>query len=166
MFNYDRKIGDHNLGAVARFTRDAFTKTVDLGNDIKNGVSRRNQALAGRLTYNWKSRYVADFNFGYTGSENFAMGQQYGFFPAVAAAWNISEEPFVKNNVPWLNLLKVRYSWGKVGNDQLKIGDNNERFPYLYTIEEIWRRDDRGNLILDSNGQRIPAGVINGLTTA
>ncbi|MEI2292518.1 TonB-dependent receptor [Sphingobacterium sp. ML3W] len=157
MFNYDRKIGDHNLGAVARFTRDAFTKTVDLGNDIKNGVSRRNQALAGRLTYNWKSRYVADFNFGYTGSENFAMGQQYGFFPAVAAAWNISEEPFVKNNVPWLNLLKVRYSWGKVGNDQLKIGNNNERFPYLYTIDEIWRRDNNGNLILDG-GQRIPEG--------
>lgn len=158
MLNYDRSIGDHNLGAVARFTRDAFTKTVDLGSDIKNGVSRRNQALAGRLTYNWKSRYVADFNFGYTGSENFAMGQQYGFFPAVAAAWNISEEPFVKNNIPWLNLFKLRYSWGKVGNDQLKIGDNNERFPYLYTIDEIWRRDDRGNLILDANGQRIPVG--------
>lgn len=158
MFNYDRKIGDHNLGAVARFTRDAFTKTVDLGRDIKNGVSRRNQALAGRLTYNWKSRYVADFNFGYTGSENFAMGQQYGFFPAVAAAWNISEEPFVKNNIPWLNLLKVRYSWGKVGNDQLKIGDNSERFPYLYTIEEIWRRDANGNLILDPSGQKIPVG--------
>lgn len=158
MLNYDRSIGDHNLGAVARFTRDAFTKTVDLGSDIKNGVSRRNQALAGRLTYNWKSRYVADFNFGYTGSENFAMGQQYGFFPAVAAAWNISEEPFVKNNIPWLNLFKLRYSWGKVGNDQLKIGDKNERFPYLYTIDEIWRRDDRGNLILDANGQRIPVG--------
>ncbi|MDR2269557.1 MAG: TonB-dependent receptor [Sphingobacterium sp.] len=158
MLNYDRSIGDHNLGAVARFTRDAFTKTVDLGSDIKNGVSRRNQALAGRLTYNWKSRYVADFNFGYTGSENFAMGQQYGFFPAVAAAWNISEEPFVKNNIPWLNLFKLRYSWGKVGNDQLKIGDNNERFPYLYTIDEIWRRDDDGNLILDANGQRIPVG--------
>lgn len=157
MFNYDRKIGDHNVGAVARFTRDAFTKTVNLGNDIKNGVSRRNQALAGRLTYNWKSRYVADFNFGYTGSENFAIGQQYGFFPAVAAAWNISEEPFVKNNIPWLNLLKVRYSWGKVGNDQLKIGDNNERFPYLYTIDEIWRRDENGNLILE-NGQKIPTG--------
>ena len=157
MLNYDRKIGDHNVGAVARFTRDAFTKTVNLGNDIKNGVSRRNQALAGRLTYNWKSRYVADFNFGYTGSENFAIGQQYGFFPAVAAAWNISEEPFVKNNIPWLNLLKVRYSWGKVGNDQLKIGDNNERFPYLYTIDEIWRRDENGNLILE-NGQKIPTG--------
>ncbi|CAM3815151.1 SusC/RagA family TonB-linked outer membrane protein [Sphingobacterium prati] len=157
MLNYDRKIGDHNIGAVARFTRDAFTKTVNLGNDIKNGVSQRNQALAGRLTYNWKSRYVADFNFGYTGSENFAIGQQYGFFPAVAAAWNISEEPFVKNNIPWLNLLKVRYSWGKVGNDQLKIGNNNERFPYLYTIDEIWRRDNNGNLILE-NGQKIPVG--------
>lgn len=158
MLNYDRRVGDHNLGAVARFTRDALTKTVDLGTDIKNGVSRRNQAVAGRLTYNWKSRYVADFNFGYTGSENFAIGQQYGFFPAIAAAWNISEEPFVKRHFPWLNLFKIRYSWGKVGNDQLKIGNNNERFPYLYTIEEIFRRDSNGNLILDGNGQKIPEG--------
>src|SRR5690606_7032795 len=63
----------------------------------------------------------------------------------------------VKNNIHWLNLLKVRYSWGKVGNDQLKIGDNNERFPYLYTIDEIWRRDENGNLILE-NGQKIPTG--------
>lgn len=133
MFNYDRSVGNHNFGAVARFTRDALIKTVDVGGDLKNGIARRNQALAGRVTYNWKARYIADFNFGYTGSENFATGQQYGFFPAVSAAWNISEEPFIKNNLPWINLFKVRYSWGRVGNDQLADG---VRFPYLYTISE------------------------------
>ena len=131
MLNYDRSIKDHNFGAVARFTRDALVRTVNLGDDIKNGIARRNQALAGRITYNWKMRYVADFNFGYTGSENFAVGHQYGFFPAASAAWNISEEPFIKENINWLNLLKVRYSWGRVGNDQLAGG---QRFPYLYTI--------------------------------
>ena len=131
MLNYDRSIKDHNFGAVARFTRDALVRTVNLGDDIKNGVARRNQAIAGRVTYNWKMRYVADFNFGYTGSENFAVGHQYGFFPAASAAWNISEEPFIKDNVNWLNLFKVRYSWGRVGNDQLAGG---QRFPYLYTM--------------------------------
>ena len=139
MFNYDRSVGNHNIGAVARFTRDALIRTVDIGSDIKNGIARKNQALAGRLTYNWKARYIADFNFGYTGSENFAPGRQYGFFPAVSAAWNVSEEPFIKNNFSWLNLFKIRYSWGKVGNDQLAGG---QRFPYLYTINEIGRFDN------------------------
>src|SRR5699024_4251052 len=78
MFNYDRGFGNHNIGGVLRFTRDAFVQTVNVGDDIKNGISRRNQALAGRLTYNWKNRYFTDFNFGYTGSENFATGEQYG----------------------------------------------------------------------------------------
>ncbi|HCX57483.1 MAG TPA: SusC/RagA family protein, partial [Sphingobacterium sp.] len=137
MFNYDRNIGDHNIGAVARFTRDALVKTVDLGDDIKNGIARRNQGMAGRVTYNWKSRYFVDFNFGYNGSENFAIGQQYGFFPAFSGAWNVSEETFVKENMPWMNMFKIRYSWGKVGNDQLKIGNDQERFPYLYTISGI-----------------------------
>ncbi|WP_257668395.1 SusC/RagA family TonB-linked outer membrane protein [Parapedobacter tibetensis] len=155
MFNYDRSVGDHNLGGVARFTRDAFVRTVAIGDDIKNGISRRNQALAGRATYSWKYRYFADFNFGYTGSENFARGQQYGFFPAFSFAWNVSEEQFIKDRVQWINMFKIRYSWGRVGNDQLGGG---ERFPYLYTIEEIWRRDGDGNLVLDDGGNRIPEG--------
>ncbi|WP_270090525.1 SusC/RagA family TonB-linked outer membrane protein [Sphingobacterium sp. SYP-B4668] len=134
MFNYDRSIGNHNVGGVARFTRDALVKTVNVGDDIKNGLSRRNQALAGRVTYNWKNRYFTDFNFGYTGSENFSLGQQYGFFPAFSAAWNVAEESIVKENVLWMNMFKIRYSWGKVGNDQLKIGNDLERFPYLYAI--------------------------------
>lgn len=142
MFNYDRSVGDHNLGGVARFTRDALVRTVAIGDDIKNGISSRNQALAGRATYNWKYRYFADFNFGYTGSENFALGQQYGFFPALSFAWNVSEEPFIKDHVAWMDMFKIRYSWGRVGNDQLRIGNNAERFPYLYTIADGHYNDD------------------------
>jgi len=151
MFNYDRNIGDHNIGAVARFTRDALVKTVDLGDDIKNGIARRNQGMAGRVTYNWKSRYFVDFNFGYNGSENFAIGQQYGFFPAFSGAWNVSEETFVKENMPWMNMFKIRYSWGKVGNDQLKIGNDQERFPYLYTISGISSAYKWGDYGVDRN---------------
>ncbi|MBD1429640.1 MULTISPECIES: SusC/RagA family TonB-linked outer membrane protein [Sphingobacterium] len=131
MFNYDRGFNGHNVGAVARFTRDALVQTVNLGNDIKNGIARRNEALAGRLTYNFRNRYFTDFNFGYTGSENFSRGNQYGFFPAVSFAWNISEEKIFKENADWMDLLKVRFSYGKTGNDQLMGG---ERFPYLYNI--------------------------------
>ena len=158
MFNYDRSFGHHNIGGVIRFTRDALVNTVNIGGDIKNGISRRNQALAGRVTYNWKNRYITDFNFGYTGSENFAIGQQYGFFPAVSAAWNVSEEPFIKENLDWVNMFKIRYSWGRVGNDQLRVNGNQERFPYLYTVEEIWRRNSDGSFALDGSGNRIPDG--------
>lgn len=134
MFNYDRGFGDHYIGAVARFTRDALVQTVNLGTEIKNGISRRNEGLAGGLNYNFNNRYFVTFNFGYTGSENFARGNQYGFFPAVSVAWNISEEKFIKESITWMNLLKVRFSYGKVGNDRLI---NDERFPYLYSIQEF-----------------------------
>lgn len=147
MFNYDRNVGDHHFGLVSRFTRDAFVWTVNIGDDIKNGISRRNQALAGRFAYNWKHRYFADFTFGYTGSENFARGHQYGFFPAFSFAWNVSEEPFIKDHLEWMNMFKIRYSWGRVGNDQLAGG---ERFPYLYTITEIGHTN--------SNGDWVPEG--------
>ena len=131
MFNYDRGFNGHNVGAVGRFTRDALVQTVNLGTEIKNGIARKNEALAGRVTYNFRNRYFTDFNFGYTGSENFARGNQYGFFPAVSFAWNISEEKIFKENADWMNLLKVRFSYGKTGNDQLMF---RERFPYLYNI--------------------------------
>ena len=138
MINYDRSFGNHDIGGAIRLTRDAFVQTVDLGGDIKNGISRRNQALAGRVLYNWKSKYFINFNFGYTGSENFAPGKQYGFFPAISGAWNIAGEQFFKEHLSWLKLFKIRYSYGKAGNDQLM---NGERFPYLYTISELFTDD-------------------------
>jgi TonB-linked SusC/RagA family outer membrane protein len=131
MLSYDHTFADdHHLGSDVKYTQDAFIYTVNLGDDIKNGVARRNQSLAGRATYNWKYRYFVDFNFGYTGSENFAKGHRFGFFPAYSLAWNVAEEKFIRDNVPWINMFKIRFSHGKVGNDNL----GSERFPYLYTI--------------------------------
>ena len=131
MFNYDRGVKDHHFGGALKYTQDAYIKTQNLGSDLKNGVSKRNQGLAGQVTYNWNYRYFADFNFGYTGSENFAHGHQFGFFPAFSMAWNLAEEKFIKQNIQWMGMFKIRYSHGKVGNDNL--GDDN-RFPYLSTI--------------------------------
>ena len=119
----------HNFSAVSRFTQDERIQTRNIGTDIKNSVSKRNQGLAGQLTYNYALRYFIDFNFGYNGSENFADHRRYGFFPAFSLAWNVAEEPLVKKALPWLNMFKLRYSWGKVGND------NMGRFPYLYTLD-------------------------------
>jgi Outer membrane cobalamin receptor protein len=132
--HYDRGFKEHHVGGTIKFNQDSQVFTVDTGDDIKKGIARRHLGLAGRVSYNWNYRYFADFNFGYNGSENFADGHRFGFFPAVSAAWNIAEEPIIKKNLKWMNMLKIRYSFGKVGNDALKIGNTEYRFPYLYTI--------------------------------
>ena len=130
--HYDRTFGDHIVGAVFKYSQDKTIDTSQNGNDIMQGIDKRHQGLAGRFTYGWKYRYFFDFNFGYNGSENFAPGHQYGFFPAYSAAWNIAEEPIIKKHLKWMNMFKLRYSYGKVGNDV--VGDNDQRFPYLSTF--------------------------------
>lgn len=136
LLSWERNFAEHRTGITMRYTQDSKKQTVDLGSDIKTGVARRNQALAGRFTYSWNYRYFVDFNFGYSGSENFAIGHQYGFFPAFSFAWNIAEEPIIKKNLKWMNMFKVRFSHGKVGNDRLMDGNDQVRFPYLNSIEQ------------------------------
>lgn len=130
LLSYDRGFNGHNVGANFKFTYDNNISTQNIGSDIKNSVARKNVAIAGQVLYNWDYRYFVDFNFGYSGSENFADGHRFGFFPAASAAWNLKREKFMQN-VTWLDMFKIRYSYGKVGNDNL----GNNRFPYLYTID-------------------------------
>lgn len=130
--HYNRGFHQHHVGGVLKYTQSSKVQTVNIGTDLKNGIARRNQGLAGRVNYNWNLRYFIDFNFGYTGSENFHKDNRFGFFPAISGAWNITGEPFMKN-ISWINMLKLRYSHGKTGNDNL----GNVRFPYLYTIETM-----------------------------
>lgn len=142
--HYDRGFNAHRVGGIVKFNQDSEVFTVGTGDDIKKGIARRHMGVAGRVSYNWNYRYFADFNFGYNGSENFADGHRFGFFPAVSAAWNVAEEPFIKNNLKWMNMFKIRYSFGKVGNDALRIGNNEYRFPYLYTIQN-WHMEKKDN---------------------
>ena len=123
--HYNRSFSDHLIGGVLKYTQDKIINTTS-NSDVIQGIDRRHQGLAGRFTYGWKYRYFVDFNFGYNGSENFAPNHQFGFFPAYSAAWNIAEEPIVKKHLKWMNMFKLRYSYGKVGNDTI-----NDRFPYL-----------------------------------
>lgn len=154
---YNKDIGDHHLGGVAKYMQSSEVFTQGIGTDLKNGIAKRIQGLSGRASYNYKERYFLDFNFGYTGSENFHKDYRYGFFPAFSGAWNVAEEPFLKD-VEWINMFKIRYSQGKTGNDRLEIDGNRQRFPYLYDIEAMWERDDNGNIKEDSNGNPIPTG--------
>ena len=125
ILQYNRTFKNHQVGGTLKYTQDVTTNTQDVSG--YNWLDRKHQGLAGRFTYGWKYRYLVDFNFGYNGSENFASGHQFGFFPAYSAAWNIAEEPFIKNKLKWMNMFKLRYSYGKVGSDYV----GGTRFPYL-----------------------------------
>lgn len=92
----------------------------------------RYQGVSSRFTYGFRDTYMIDFNFGYTGSENFQPGRQYGFFPSVAGGWVPSNYDFVKESLPWINFLKLRGSYGTVGNDRI----GSRRFPYLTLVNQ------------------------------
>ncbi len=124
--SYGRNFGDHEVGSVLKYTQDNYVNTSNIGGDIREGIARRHQGLAGSVSYGYMNRYLFNFNFGYNGSENFAKGHQFGFFPAYSIAWNVAEESFVKDNIDWLGMFKIRYSDGKVGID-----NSYPRFPYL-----------------------------------
>lgn len=140
--HYDRNFGLHQVGAILKYSQDGTTNNsentyvdqkdedpikqmnIDFQRTIQ-GIDRRHQGLAGRFTYGYANRYFVDFNFGYNGSENFAAGNRFGFFPAYSAAWNLGEEPWIRKAAPWIDMFKIRYSYGKVGNDYL-----DTRFPF------------------------------------
>ena len=131
---YGRNFGDHNVASVLKYTQDNYVNTSNIGGDIMQGIARRHQGLAGSVSYGYMNRYLFNFNFGYNGSENFAKGHQFGFFPAYSIAWNVAEESFVKDNIDWLSMFKIRYSDGKVGTD-----NTPTRFPYLATFGNYTR---------------------------
>lgn len=128
---YERLIAQkHRLGALFMAYRQEVSDT-NGGNNIIASIPKRNLAYSGRFTYSYKDRYLAEFNWGYTGSENFESGKQFGFFPAYSLGWVASEEPFIKEKLPWLSFFKIRGSYGEVGNDVI----GGERFPYITLIQ-------------------------------
>lgn len=86
------------------------------GTSIMN-LPYRSQGLAMRATYDYAQRYFIEFNAGYNGSENFPKGKRMGFFPAISLGWLVSGESFWKDNL--VSNLKLRFSHGEVGNDQI-----------------------------------------------
>lgn len=123
-FNYQHSFGKHNVSGLLLFTRQLIKLE---GSTALTAPPKASQGLVNRLTYNYSEKYFFEFDAAYNGSENFAPGYRYGFFPAVSAGWTLSNEAFLKD-VDWLSYLKLRGSYGLVGNDQLGTSD---RFLYL-----------------------------------
>ena len=110
--NYNRTFnGLHNIDAIYLGSYNDYVVT---GTDL----SYKNIAMGGRVTYSYDKRYIGEFSFGYNGTENFPKGHRFGFFPAGSLGWILSNEAFLKGN-PILNYLKLRASYGIVGNDNI-----------------------------------------------
>lgn len=127
--NYNRSFGDHQIGGLLLY--NMRNRLVSTAGNVIGSIPYRNQALAGRITYAYNNKYLAEVNAGYTGSENFEMGKKFGLFPSVSAGWVISREDFFDKLSPSISFLKVRASYGVVGNDNIGAGN---RFPYLTQI--------------------------------
>lgn len=116
--NYDRLFDQkHRVGAMFLFNLRDYTDNFP-GNYIA-AFAYKNIGIAGRATYSFKDRYFAEFNFGYNGSENFAPKKRFGFFPSAAIGYMISNESFWEPIRPIVHLLKVKGSYGEIGNDQI-----------------------------------------------
>lgn len=121
--NYSRKFGDHNVTGLVLYNQSKRYYPGGTYDDIPSAYV----GFVGRATYDYKTRYMAEFNVGYNGSENFAPGKRYGLFPAGSIGWIVSEESFFKPLKKVINYFKVRASVGMVGNDN----NGNNRFLYL-----------------------------------
>ncbi|WP_196939775.1 TonB-dependent receptor [Sphingobacterium pedocola] len=119
--NYQRSFAKHNVTGLLLFQQEKTVINAELPYNLRG--------FSGRLTYGYADKYFAEFNAGYNGSEQFAKGKRFGFFPAVSGAWLVSNEDFFKNDL--VTLLKVRGSYGHVGNDRI----GGRRFLYLDNIQ-------------------------------
>ena len=107
--NYNRTFGDHTVTALALFNQRENVKGT--------AFPYHSQGVVGRVTYDYKHKYLFECNLGYTGSEQFSPENRYGFFPSVAIGWVPSQERFWKEAMPWWSKMKIRYSDGLVGSD-------------------------------------------------
>lgn len=132
LLNYSRTFGErHEVGALLVYTMKSQSQSN--AETLQKSLPYRNIGLAGRITYGYDSRYFIEGNFGYNGSERFAKKHRFGFFPSVGLGWMISNERFFERLKNTVSTLKLRGSYGQVGNDA--IGDINDRFFYLSQVE-------------------------------
>lgn len=118
--NYNTTINSaHNLGALLLYNQSKYYYPGTF-TDLPKGYV----GMVGRLTYDYLSKYMIEFNMGYNGSENFAPGKRYGFFPAGSIGWVMTEEPFMEEIKNYVSYLKLRASYGVVGNDNTQDRDS------------------------------------------
>ncbi len=157
--NYNRSFGDHTVTALALYNQ---SKEYYFGQEATYiDIPRTYVGFVGRVTYDWKNRYMAEVNFGYNGSENFAPGKRFGSFPAGSIGWLVSDESFFKPLKGIISFLKLRASWGLVGNDKVSA----RRFMYIadpYNVNQSALLERTG---MDTGAFGYNFGVENGTTS-
>lgn len=124
--NYARDFGPHKFTGLLLYNQNDYRYQADL--------QKRYQGIVGRVTYNYDDRYLGEINAGYNGSENFNKGHRFGFFPSASLGWLMTNEDFMKGTNSWLDKLKLRASYGEVGNDKYYVNGSEVRFLYV----EAW----------------------------
>lgn len=152
---YDRQFGEHNIGAFFAYEQNKtvgedlwgwrgyyMSNKIDYlfagadreKNNGGSGYTTARQNIFGRVSYSFMNRYMAEFTLRYDGSQNFAKAGRWGTFPGVSVGWRLSEESFIRNNADFIDELKLRASWGKLGNDRSYDANGNPvYFQYLST---------------------------------
>lgn len=126
--NYNNNFGKNNVTGLLLF--NASDRVDAFAGDFINSIPFRYLGVAGRATYGWDNKYLAEMNFGYNGSETFAPGKRFGFFPSYGAGWVASEEKFFQPLLNLVSFFKLRYSYGLVGNSSI----GGRRFAYISTV--------------------------------
>lgn len=152
---YDRSFREHNVGALAVAEINEYNRnTIGGANSaaqLINSLPKRRVSMAFRASYDYARKYMLEFNLGYSGSENFAAGHRFGVFPSISAGWNISQEKFWQPLKPVISNLKLRASYGLVGNDNI----GGDRFVYLPVVnlnQNPSFRTGFGSAVMDLNG--------------
>ena len=128
-FDYNRSFGDHTVTGMLLWNINQYSSNM-YSTDVLASLPQRKIGFAARATYDYKHRYLIEFNAGYNGSEQFAKGHQWGFFPSVGLGYNISEEKFWEPIKSVVSNFKIRGTYGLVGNDQY----GYERFIYRENV--------------------------------
>lgn len=149
--NYNRTFGKHDVGFLflyeegsskgnefsafrTNFVSNSVPQLSAGGDADKTNAGKANEwarnGLVGRINYAYDSRYMVEASFRYDGSITFPKGHRYGFFPSVSGAWRISNEAFIKDNFSFIDNLKLRASYGTLGNDQVKLWQYMSEFVY------------------------------------
>ena len=132
--NWNRDYGKHSLGLMTVGMMEEYLLTGGNSRSIYETLPERNMGNSGRITYDYDKRYFIELTYGYNGSEKFSGEKRYGFFPSVATGWIISNESFWSPMEDIINTLKLKASYGKVGNDA--IAQRSDRFFYLSEISK------------------------------
>tara|TARA_R110002012_G_scaffold21280_7_gene74532 strand:+ start:12995 stop:16228 length:3234 start_codon:yes stop_codon:yes gene_type:complete len=131
--NYNRTFAEKHAISAMLLNLIYSTENGVVGDDLQGSLPFRNHGISGSFSYSFDDRYLTSFSFGYNGSERFAKGHRYGFFPSVGLGWRISKEKFFEPISDAVTNLKLRLTYGKAGNDQ--IGEDRDRFFYLSNVD-------------------------------